>query len=156
VIDEHDNSDLILEIESRTERLAEVRNFVSAAALDFGFAEEETATIALAVDEACTNIIKHAYRNNPGGRIKLGISTSAKRHPGRFTVTIVDNGLAFDSEHYKPPDMREYFRKPRKGGLGIVLIRKLMDEVEYSASPGAPNAIRLSKYLKARRAPTGS
>jgi serine/threonine-protein kinase RsbW len=54
-----------IQIESRTERLIAVREFVSAAARSFGFNDEDVSKIALAVDEACTNIIKHAYQFDP-------------------------------------------------------------------------------------------
>mgnify|MGYP003382164971 CR=1 FL=1 len=138
------NTDHTLEISSNTELLDEARTFVTDAARNFGFREEDVAKIELAVDEACTNIIKHAYRDDPSGRIRLTVSTADRT---RFTVTIYDNGIGFDASHYTMPDMREYFLKPRKGGLGIVLMKRLMDEVEYDVRRGTSNAIRLIKYL---------
>ena len=134
-----------LEISSRTELLEQARSFVSEAARTFGFSDDDVSNIELAVDEACTNIIKHAYRDNPDGRIRLTVSTSDDL---RFTVVIHDNGVGFDATHYTMPDMREYFLKPRKGGLGIVLMKRLMDEVEYDVRQGRSNSIRLVKYLR--------
>jgi serine/threonine-protein kinase RsbW len=60
-------------IASRTESLSEARDFVGTAARSFGFSEEEAANIMLAVDEACTNIIKHAYQFAPDKEIEIEI-----------------------------------------------------------------------------------
>ncbi len=79
-------------IESRTDRLIEVRDFVSAAAREFGFADEDVSKIALAVDEACTNIIKHAYRFDP--QKDIVVSVSGKN--GAFVVAICDRGEVFN------------------------------------------------------------
>jgi len=129
--------------------LSHVREFVTGAATDFGFSEEEVGNIEIAVDEACTNIIKHAYRFSPDGLIKIKISTFVqKNRSGKFIIRIVDNGSSFDTTSYTPPDMTEYFRKLRRGGLGILLMKKLMDEVEYDIEPGPKNLIKLVKYLK--------
>jgi serine/threonine-protein kinase RsbW len=142
------HTDLILDISSRTDLLGEVRTFVTDAAKTFGFSADDIAKIELAVDEACTNIIKHAYHNDPAGHIRLAITSAAPEgQPVRFIITISDHGVAFDSGAYRMPDMSQYFQKPRRGGLGIVLMKKLMDEVDYAAEPDAGNAIRLVKYL---------
>ena len=142
------HTDLILDISSRTELLGEVRAFVTDAARAFGFPADDIAKIELAVDEACTNIIKHAYRNDPAGHIRLVITSSASHgQPRRFIITITDTGVAFDAAAYRMPDMSQYLQKPRRGGLGIVLMNKLMDEVDYAVTPDESNAIRLVKYL---------
>ena len=136
-----------LRIKSRTERLAEMRSFVSDAALRFGFGDDEVGKIELAIDEACTNIIKHAYKYNPDGIIEIRISTLKADGHTKFIVDIFDSGISFDSTRYSAPDMKEYFKKLRHGGLGIVLMKKLMDEVEYGQMVGEKNTIRLVKYL---------
>jgi serine/threonine-protein kinase RsbW len=139
----------ILQLPSRTELLNDMRRFVSDAARRFGFSEIEVGKIELAIDEACTNIIKHAYRYNPDGIIEIRISSQGANNnqPGKFIVEIHDNGQPFDASHYSAPDMKEYFKKLRHGGLGIVLMKKLMDEVEYNTRSGPHNTIRLVKYL---------
>ncbi len=137
-----------LEIMSRTDMLSDVRAFVSGAAKEFGFSADDVAKIELAVDEACTNIIKHAYRFDPAGKITIRVSFVFERTP-RFVVSIFDNGITFDSSKYTAPDMKEYFMQLRHGGLGILLMKKLMDKVEYRTSESDKNLIVLTKYLSA-------
>ena len=105
-----------LHIESRTERLIAVRDFVSAAAREFGFPDEEISKIALAVDEACTNVIKHAYRFDPGKKLTI----SVKRGNGAFEISICDTGMQFNPTNLQPPDMKEYLTHFRRGGLGVL------------------------------------
>jgi serine/threonine-protein kinase RsbW len=132
-----------LHIESKTERLIAVRDFVSAAAREFGFGDEEISKIALAVDEACTNVIKHAYKFNPDKELTIKV----KSGDGAFEVSICDTGNRFNPSTLKPPDMKEYLSHFRKGGLGVYLMKSLMDKVEYHFEPGKPNEVRLIKYL---------
>ena len=132
-----------IKIESRTERLIAVREFVSDAARAFGFSDEEVSKIALAVDEACTNVIKHAYRFDPTKTIHVIIQTEN----GGFQIAIRDNGTQFNPAQLHPPDMKEYLTHFRRGGLGVYLMKSLMDKVEYDIAPGKMNEVRLTKYL---------
>lgn len=132
-----------LNIESRTERLIAVREFVSAAARDFGFGDEDVSKIALAVDEACTNIIKHAYKFDPGKSITIIV----RGRNGTFEVVIQDHGKEFDPAKVPTPDMKEYLSHFRRGGLGVYLMKSLMDRVEYAIVPGKKNEVRLTKNL---------
>jgi serine/threonine-protein kinase RsbW len=131
-----------LTIESRTERLIEVRDFISSAAREFGFGDEEVSKIALAIDEACTNIIKHAYAFDPRQKISISVRGRDKS----FEVAISDQGRQFNPDNIPAPDMKEYLSHFRRGGLGVYLMRSLMDKVEYSIRPGR-NEVRLIKYL---------
>jgi len=132
-----------LTIESRTEKLIAVREFVSSAAREFGFGDEDVSKIALAVDEACTNIIKHAYRFDA----TRDITVMVRGENGSFIIAIRDTGRQFNPEGIKTPDMKEYLSHYRKGGLGVYLMRSLMDKVEYDIRPGKTNEVRLTKYL---------
>ena len=132
-----------IHIESRTERLSIVREFVSDAARRVGFSDEEVGKIALAVDEACTNIIKHAYKFDPNQDIAVSVSTEDRL----FVVRIRDHGRTFDPSGLQPPNMKEYLSHFRRGGLGVHLMRSLMDKVEYSIDPGTTNEVRLTKNL---------
>jgi serine/threonine-protein kinase RsbW len=132
-----------IHIESKTERLSTVRDFVSAAAKEFGFSEEEVGKITLAVDEACTNVIKHAYGYSPSEDIAVTITANDRA----FEIAILDHGKTFNPTDIPSPDLKEYRVHPRRGGLGVHLMRALMDKVEYDIVPGKKNEVRLIKYL---------
>ncbi len=133
----------VLKIESKTDQLVAVREFVSEAATASGFSDEDVGRIALAVDEACTNVIKHAYQFDPRRTITVAVQVSDRD----FEVSIVDNGRQFDPEKVRTPDMKEYLSKYRRGGLGVYLMKSLMDKVEYNIEPGKRNQVRLIKHL---------
>ncbi len=128
---------------SRTDHLLEVRDFVSDAARQFGFSEEDVANIVLAVDEACTNIIKHAYQYAPDKEISIAIH----RNNGTFEVKIKDRGKSFNPDVLRAPDLKRNLSHHRRGGLGVYLMRKLMDKVEYNFSDDTNNEVSLVKYL---------
>ena len=130
-------------VESRTERLSDIREFVASLARRHGFAEDEVANIVLAVDEACTNIIKHAYQSAPDRPIEVSVSRSGDA----FEITIFDEGRAFNPEQLRSPDLKDHLAHFRRGGLGVYLMKKLMDNVEYRFQPGAKNEVRLVKHL---------
>jgi serine/threonine-protein kinase RsbW len=132
-----------INIESKTEHLIAVRDFVSSAARNFGFGDEDVSKIALAVDEACTNIIKHAYKFDPGKSITITI----RSRNGALEIVIQDFGKAFDPRKIITPDMKEYLAHFRRGGLGVYLMKSLMDKVEYAIVPGKKNEVRLIKNL---------
>ena len=131
-----------LTIKSVTGNLTLVRDFVKTAAAKCGFEDESIEKIVLAVDEACTNVIKHAYKNSPEGDITIKVSSSRQK----MTVSITDHGSDFDPSLVPEPDIKEYYRQHKVGGLGLFLMRKLMDEVKYS-SAGNKNQVKLIKYL---------
>lgn len=132
-------------IESRTDNLLHVREFVLRAAREFGFSEEEASKIVLAVDEACTNIIKHAYHFAPDREIEIVI----RPVKGSMQITVIDDGQSFNPSIAKLPDLKQHLSHYRRGGLGIYLMRTLMDKVEYKYAPGKKNEVRLTKYLTA-------
>ena len=101
------------------------------------------ANIVLAVDEACTNIIKHAYEYAADKEIEISILQNNRS----FEIRIYDNGRTFDPSTLRPPDLKEHIGHLRRGGLGVYLMKRLMDKVEYNFYPGKRNEVRLTKYL---------
>ena len=130
-------------VKSSTDNLSQIREFTKAAALDSGFSEDTIGKIILAVDEACTNIIKHAYKNAPEGEIAI----SVKLEDGKFTISIIDHGTHFDPTGIPEPDLKQYYKQKRAGGLGMFLMKRLMDEVNYYTLTGNKNQVILVKYL---------
>lgn len=116
-----------LVVNASTGRLAEVRQFIAEKASNFGFDEKKVSDIRLAVDEACTNIIKHAYHYNDKKSVEIKIGVDEDK----LWVSLIDTGDAFDPNKYSKPDLKKQMRSRKRGGVGVYLIRKLMDEVEY-------------------------
>ncbi len=132
-----------LKIPSRTDNLELIRNFVSGLAKKVGFDKDDINKIELAVDEACTNVIEHAYRNDEGKDIDIVI----KIDYDKFTIIVADQGRSIDVDKIKMPDMKKYLAELRVGGLGIYLMKTLMDEVDYRTIPGKRNEVRMVKYF---------
>jgi serine/threonine-protein kinase RsbW len=127
---------------SRTDNLLEVREFVGEEARAFGFSDEDAANIVLAVDEACTNIIKHAYQYATDKEIEVSVVPKNRS----FEIRIFDNGRSFDPGTIRQPDLKEHIGHRKRGGLGVYLMKKLMDKVEYNFHKGKRNEVRLIKY----------
>lgn len=134
-----------LTVKSRTENLSEIRDFIKQIAEQAGMVQDQADKVMLAVDEACTNIIKHAYRSIPDGEIHISISYSDKK----FVVKIKDYGTSFEANSIPEPDLQKYYREKRVGGLGMYLMKTLMDEVKYVSIPGKYNQVLLSKNINA-------
>jgi serine/threonine-protein kinase RsbW len=132
-----------LQVKSKTENLSVIRDFVSEKALDAGLPMATVENIMLAVDEACTNIIKHAYKSSPEGKIILNIDYDEKK----FTITIIDYGKSFEPNSVPLPNLQKYYREHKVGGLGIYLMKSLMDDVKYTSVPGKYNQVLLSKNI---------
>jgi len=133
-----------LRIPSITENLQMIRVFVLKIAAKVGFNEETQEQIALSVDEACTNVIKHAHHHNARRLMDIKIETDANK----IKITITDKGKGFDITKLQDPDIEKYIKESKHGGLGIYLIKTLMDEVNYEFNPGVKNQVQLTKYLE--------
>ena len=129
-----------LRVPGVTQHLGKVRRFVEKCAREASLREEAIAQVKMAVDEACANVIKHAY-NEDGRDIAIRISTDAER----FTVCIEDQGRPFRPELWSEPDIFQIAESRRGGGLGVHIMRSLMDQVEYT-SKGATNQVCLTKF----------
>lgn len=132
-----------LVVKSKTENLSKIRSFIQGIASTVGFTQESIDNMMLAVDEACTNIIKHAYKSYPDGEIIIKVKYESEK----LIITIVDYGRTFMPELVPEPDIQEYYRQHKVGGLGMFLMKTLMDDVKYTSVPGKYNQVLLSKNL---------
>lgn len=117
-----------------------IRRFAAQAAREAGLNDDEIYAVQLAVDEACSNIIEHGY----GGEERGEIECQCTIEPDRFIVTIQDQGARFDPTQATEPDVHCELEKRPIGGLGLYLIRRLMDDVEFETSERG-NTLRLIK-----------
>ncbi|MBU1932102.1 ATP-binding protein [Patescibacteria group bacterium] len=100
--------------------------------------------IQLAVDEACTNIVKYAYSCKDGGMIVIRCCLANSGN--NLVVTIKDRGKPFDPSKIPPPDTKAALSERKVGGLGMFLMRELMDEIRYAFNK-EENDLTLVKYL---------
>ena len=133
-----------LSVKSRTENLSIIRDFISNSAAEAGITPDVIENMILAVDEACTNIIKHAYKSYPDGELIIKTKSTANR----FIISITDYGKSFEPDAIPEPDLQKYYRQKRVGGLGMYLMKTLMDDVKYVSIPGKRNEVLLSKNIK--------
>jgi serine/threonine-protein kinase RsbW len=133
---------------ARYESLEPIRVATDQAATACGLNEMDSYETQLAVDEACTNIIEHAY-----GREWMGeIECRWRCHPDGLQVTLLDDGRPFDPHNIPPPDLNAGLDERTPGGLGLVFIRRLMDQVEYQPLlPDDPTGKRNCLTLFKRR-----
>ena len=129
---------------SSTENLALIREFVSSAAKQAGFDDKEVGRLELAVDEACANVIEHAYGHDANKEVLI----SARLDENEFSIDIEDTGKGFDPAQVNQEELEQLISKRRTGGLGMRLMKTLMDEVRYEIEPGKKNALHMSKRLK--------
>ena len=132
-----------LAIPSRTSRLRDVRRFVVEHGRRANLSEEVIDAMRTAVDEACANIIEHAYQGVADQIVNIEVTVK----PDCFVVSLRDQGASFDRKAYHEPDVRKLTKSRASGGLGVRMIRTLMDQVEYSSN-GATNEIRLTKFTR--------
>ncbi len=115
--------------------LAQVREFVRGHARALGFPDHDLGEIDLAVTEAVSNVVRHAYGGDESGRVEMEVAADEEA----FTVVIRDTGRPMPAEVAKPD-----LDNPSAGGYGIYLIETVMDRVERLRGPGG-NELRLTR-----------
>ncbi len=101
--------------------------------------------VILAVDEAVANVMEHAYEEEPEpGDIRIALMAD----DNRFEIVITDTGREFNPQTIEVPDMAEHVKQGRRNGLGLFLMRQIMDEVSYTFVQGLRNELRMVKYAR--------
>ncbi len=121
--------------------LAVIADFVTAVAEKLGLDEDETFALQMAVDEACSNVMEHAYRGRSDGEVSLRVEAV----DDHVVVTIRDQGEPFDPQSVPRPDICAPLQKRQNGGLGLYLMEKLMDSVEWEFDPSSGNKLTMRK-----------
>src|SRR5262245_55456917 len=132
-----------LTLPATLDALAQITAFITAAAERSGLDERATWQLQLAVDEAATNIIQHAYDEQSPGEVSLSWEVQGSR----FIVTLHDRGRSFDPQEVPAPDLHSPLEERQAGGLGIYLMTRLMDEVRFDFDPQAGNLRTMVKYI---------
>lgn len=123
------------------EQLDAIRDFVGNAASQAGLSSQETYAVQLATDEACSNVIEHAYKDVQDGTIEIACDVK----PGEIKIIIHDHGMKFDMGKVKKPNLSQRLEDREIGGLGVYFIYKLMDEVRFESTKQAGNTLTMVK-----------
>lgn len=139
-----------LDVPSSTQNLALIRDFVSRIAAQAGLSDAEVSQLELAVDEACANVMEHAY----GHDVSKQVMIRAILDEDALRINVIDTGQGFDPGEVQQEDLKDLIARRRTGGLGMRLIKTWMDEVHYDIEPGRKNELRMVKKLR-RPGPDG-
>jgi len=122
---------LRLEVPSETRFLGLLRDVTRKMAEVAGFEEKTASELALAVDEAASNVLEHAY----AGALDRVVVVEMDDRGESFCVDVRDDGLAFDPRRVPALDVRHLEKERRTGGLGVHLMERIMDEVTFERTP---------------------
>jgi serine/threonine-protein kinase RsbW len=121
-----------LTIPSQTRYLNLVTGLAKRASMVAGMDDATASKVSIAVDEAVTNVILHAYRGDSAHWVEIELRFVTKA----LEIHIWHSGLGLAENEITLPDPREYVKHPRKGGLGLLLMSRFMDEVHFTEAKG--------------------
>jgi serine/threonine-protein kinase RsbW len=131
-----------LVITSDLANLPRVLDFVRAHCIAAGLSDDAVFACELATDEACTNVIEHAY-GGAGGEIRI----SCSRNDDRFVVRVHDRGQPFNPAEVAAPALSGTLSEREIGGLGLHFMRSLMDEVRFEFDQDDGNTLTMVKRV---------
>lgn len=134
-----------MKVPAKPEYVGVIRLTVSGLANRLGFSYEEIEDLKVAISEAVTNAVKHAYKENETGEVTVGFGL----YEDRLEIMIADYGGSFDLKSIKedigPYDENVPVRNMKEGGFGLFLIDALMDKVEINNNNGV--IVLMTKYV---------
>jgi len=125
------------------DRLEQISKFIEQSGLEAGLDETAICRCQLAVDEACTNIIEHAYEGE--GRGSIDICCDPEPAAGELTIVIEDHGKRFDPDSVPSPQLNTNLEDMQVGGLGLYFMRQVMDAVEFSYQDGSNKLVLVKR-----------
>lgn len=126
------------------ENLRGIRDFIRNSLKPFGVRELDISEMVLAMDEMCSNLMIHAHQCNPDDLFELSVSVEKNKE---VVFEIVDDKSVFDINLFTEPTIDNIVHEKRKGGLGIRLVKAIMDNIEYDQKNGK-TVCRLSKKVQ--------
>jgi len=123
--------------------LQRIRTFVIDVLREQHLSEVEVHSMVLAVDEVCANLMIHSNHCSPNHSIEVRISLKNKE---KVVFDIIDKGSGFDIRKYPEPDLQDIIHMKKKGGVGLMLVRRIMDEIDFINKEDY-NIVRLTKFL---------
>ena len=134
----------LLTVPSSTENLVLIREFVTAVGQRAGLGEAEVGQLELAVDEACANVMEHAYDHDDTQEVVVRATFDRET----LEIVVEDTGRGFDPGSVSRERIEPLVAGRKSGGLGMRLIQSMMDEVRYEFVPGQKNELHMLKRIK--------
>ncbi len=128
-------------IPAKPEFLCPLRQFIGSLARQLGFPDSDADMIALAADEALANSVRHARRGLGQLEVKIRVTQDA------LEVSILDDGQEYFERFLEPLEIESHLKEMRGNGLGLHIIKMVMDTVEYVRTDDSRNVLTLVKYL---------
>jgi serine/threonine-protein kinase RsbW len=132
-----------LHVPSSTENLSMIRDFVKSIGTQSGMGDMEVARLELVVDEACANVMEHAYDADSTKEVSI----RAIVDDDSVQIVVIDSGKGFDPAAVEQLKLEELVSAKRTGGLGMRIMKSFMDEVHYEMQPGVKNELKMVKRL---------
>jgi serine/threonine-protein kinase RsbW len=123
--------------------LQRIRKFIIEALKERQLSDVEIHSMVLAVDEVCANLMIHSNHCSPSHSIGVEIILKEK---DKVIFNIIDRGRGFDIRKYPEPDIKEIIRLKKKGGVGLMLVKRIMDDIDYIDKKDY-SIVRLTKNL---------
>ena len=123
-------------VDAVMENVGPAMEFVSSALVGFGVPKRARTKIVIALDEIMSNVCRYAYHDGPPGKVRVSVNETP--NPGGETVSVVieDSGMPFNPLHQKDPDTTADIDHRGIGGLGIFMVKQMMDDVKYEYVDG--------------------
>ena len=122
-----------IRLPARIKNLERLIEFVSSFANEQGVTQKRRSEIELATDEAFVNIVQYAYPDNPTGMVDVSCEMDEEN---RFIITLSDTGIPFNPLSLPKPALDDPITTREIGGLGVLFIKKMVDEVKYRREDG--------------------
>ncbi len=127
----------------KKEKLRDIRSFVKDILEKHGLSEIDSSTLVLAIDEVCANLIIHSHECNAKDSIEIVVKVESG---SGIIFDIIDKAEIFDIDGYKEPKLEDIIKKQRKGGLGLILVKRIMDEIQI-VQESSKNICRMTKKI---------
>ena len=132
-----------ISVPSEKSNLRRIRAFIIDVLREQHLSDVEVHSMVLAVDEVCANLMIHSNNGLVNHSIDVEINIKDK---GKIVFDIINKGSGFDIRKYPEPDINEIIRKRKKGGVGLMLVKRIMDEIDFINKKDY-SIVRLTKNL---------
>lgn len=130
-------------LESNLTNLAKARNFISKMAKAYGVGENDITKIEISCDEWSANIMEHSL----GSNLNKGFTIECTRKDNKFIVIYEHESMKFNPIEYENVDLEEHFEAFKERGLGLYIMKEMMDEIHYEYVDHKINRLTLVKHL---------